>query len=343
MAVRARRDRGARLERDRGLPVQGPRRRAAVPRDAEVRVHLDRRLLPFAARRPAAAIHRQRAEVQRAMGFANEKDHPEVAPSQFEMNYSYTEAQHRRRPGAALQADLPPGRAESGHDRLVPAEAGHRRQRQRHAHEHVAREGRQEPLLGRGRARRACRRSAGRSSTGILTSANDICLILNSSVNAYRRLDPHFEAPNQIKASAIDRGAMVRIPLGNEKSARIEVRSIAPDANPYLAIYALLKTGLEGPLPKETDKDTGSAHPLPARQHLRRDPALQGQPVRGRADRRIGAGEVRRGEAGVGRPLPEGARRADQAHGGPVPPRGHEPVPLEPVLTRPLRPRSISR
>src|SRR5687767_13639129 len=31
------------------------------------------------------------AEVQRAMGFANEKDHPEVAPSQFEMNYSYAE------------------------------------------------------------------------------------------------------------------------------------------------------------------------------------------------------------------------------------------------------------
>ncbi|MND03940.1 Glutamine synthetase [compost metagenome] len=26
------------------------------------------------------------------MGFANEKDHPEVAPSQFEMNYSYAEA-----------------------------------------------------------------------------------------------------------------------------------------------------------------------------------------------------------------------------------------------------------
>src|SRR6185437_10345896 len=32
------------------------------------------------------------AEAQRAMGFLNEKDHPEVAPSQFEMNYSYTEA-----------------------------------------------------------------------------------------------------------------------------------------------------------------------------------------------------------------------------------------------------------
>ena len=67
-------------------------------------------------------------------------------------------------------------------------------------------------------------------------------------MNAYRRLDPHFEAPNQIKASPIDRGSMVRIPIGNEKSARIEVRSIAPDANPYMALYALMKTGLEGPL-----------------------------------------------------------------------------------------------
>src|SRR3989344_7364009 len=32
------------------------------------------------------------AEAQRAMGFENEKDHPEVAPSQFEMNFSYSEA-----------------------------------------------------------------------------------------------------------------------------------------------------------------------------------------------------------------------------------------------------------
>src|ERR1039457_1980577 len=31
------------------------------------------------------------AEVQRAMGFENEKDHPEVAPSQFEINYGYSE------------------------------------------------------------------------------------------------------------------------------------------------------------------------------------------------------------------------------------------------------------
>ncbi len=41
------------------------------------------------------------AEVQRAMGFQNEKDHPEVAPSQFEINYSYTDVV-----GAADQIQL---------------------------------------------------------------------------------------------------------------------------------------------------------------------------------------------------------------------------------------------
>jgi glutamine synthetase len=84
----------------------------------------------------------------------------------------------------------------------------------------------------------------------ILTHGNDICLLLNASVNAYRRLDPHFEAPNQIKASAVDRGSMVRIPIGNEKSSRVEVRSVGPDANPYLVLYSVFKTGLEGDIEK---------------------------------------------------------------------------------------------
>src|SRR5205823_669438 len=84
----------------------------------------------------------------------------------------------------------------------------------------------------------------------ILTHANDVCLMLNASVNAYRRLDPHFEAPNQIKASPTDRGSMVRIPIGNERSARVEVRSVAPDANPYMVMYSIFKTGIDGAIAK---------------------------------------------------------------------------------------------
>ena len=84
----------------------------------------------------------------------------------------------------------------------------------------------------------------------ILSAGNDICLMLNASVNAYRRLDPHFEAPNQLIASAVDRGSMVRIPIGNERSARVEVRSVGPDANPYMVMYSIFKTGIEGAIAK---------------------------------------------------------------------------------------------
>ncbi len=193
------------------------------------------------------------AEVQRAMGFGNEKDHPEVAPSQFEMNYSYTEAIV-----AADQVQLYKLLSRQVAARLdmtacfLPKPVTGVNGNGMHTNMSLARKGKNLFHDKKG--------EDGLSPLGwsyiqrILANANDLCLILNSSVNSYRRLDPHFEAPNQIKASPIDRGSMVRIPLGNEKSARVEVRSIAPDANPYLAIYALLRTGIEGPL-EESDND----------------------------------------------------------------------------------------
>ncbi|MBK9943561.1 MAG: glutamine synthetase [Kouleothrix sp.] len=188
------------------------------------------------------------AEVQRAMGFANEKDHPEVAPSQFEVNYSYTEASI-----AADQIMLYKLICRQVADRFdmtasfLPKPVTGVNGNGMHTNLSVSKGGKN-IFYGTG--------AEGLSDLGwqfierILTSANDICLALNASVNAYRRLDPHFEAPNQIKASPVDRGSMVRIPIGNEKSARVEVRSVGPDANPYLVMYSLLKTGLEGPLTK---------------------------------------------------------------------------------------------
>ena len=39
---------------------------------------------------------------------------------------------------------------------------------------------------------------------------------------------------------------MVRIPIGNDKSMRVEVRSVGPDANPYMVLYSIFKTGIDG-------------------------------------------------------------------------------------------------
>lgn len=186
------------------------------------------------------------AEVQRAMGFENEKDHPEVAPSQFEMNFSYSDALAAADQvqlykllcrQVAAQADFTAS--------FLPKPVTGVNGSGMHTNLSIARAGKNLFHDPTGKD--------GLSKTGwdvidrILTSANDIALVLNPSVNAYRRLDPHYEAPNQITASAINRGAMVRIPLGNERSARIEVRSVAPDANPYMVFYTLIRTGLDGP------------------------------------------------------------------------------------------------
>ncbi len=187
------------------------------------------------------------AEVQRALGFGNEKDHPEVAPSQFEMNYSHTEAVLAADQvqlyklvarQVAAQMDLTAS--------FLPKPVAGVNGNGMHTNMSLAKNGKN--LFHDKKGQDGLSKLAWDFIQRILANANDICLILNSSVNSYRRLDPHFEAPNQIKVSASDRGSMVRIPIGNERSARIEVRSIAPDSNPYLAIYALVRTGLEGPL-----------------------------------------------------------------------------------------------
>lgn len=186
------------------------------------------------------------AEVQRALGFANEKDHPEVAPSQFEINYSYTEAsiaadQIILYKLICRQVAYSLGMTASFLPKPVTGVNGSGM----HTNLSISKKGKN--LFFDPKGQDGLTEMGWSFIDRILTSALDICLIINPSVNSYRRLDPHFEAPNQIKASPIDRGSMVRIPIGNEKSARVEVRSIAPDANPYMALYAFLKTGLEGP------------------------------------------------------------------------------------------------
>ncbi|HEY3352962.1 MAG TPA: glutamine synthetase, partial [Polyangia bacterium] len=186
------------------------------------------------------------AEAQRALGFENEKDHPEVAPSQFELNYAHTDALL-----AADQIQLYKLLA-----RQIAAAMGHTASFLPKPRTNINGSGMHMNLsLSQGGKNlfHDARGQDGISTFGwefvdrILHSGEDLCLVLNSSVNSYRRLDPHYEAPNQIRASAVDRAAMVRIPIGNHRSARVEVRSVAPDVNPYLATYALVRTGLEGP------------------------------------------------------------------------------------------------
>jgi glutamine synthetase len=185
------------------------------------------------------------AEVQRAMGFQNEKDHPEVAPSQFEINYGYGEVvaaadQIQIYKLICRQVATNLGLTASFLPKPVVGVNGSG------MHTNVSISANGKNLFWDPKGEEKLSKFGWSFVDKILTHGNDICLLLNASVNAYRRLDPHFEAPNQIKASAVDRGSMVRIPIGNDKSMRVEVRSVGPDANPYMVLYSIFKTGLDG-------------------------------------------------------------------------------------------------
>lgn len=81
---------------------------------------------------------------------------------------------------------------------------------------------------------------------GLLKHAKAIAAVTNPTVNSYKRLVPGFEAPVFIGWSTSNTSPLIRIPTTRGEDALIELRSPDPSCNPYLAIAAILKAGLEG-------------------------------------------------------------------------------------------------
>ena len=81
---------------------------------------------------------------------------------------------------------------------------------------------------------------------GILKHAPNFTAVTNPTVNSFKRLVPGYEAPCYVAWSARNRSPLIRIPASRGLSTRVEVRSVDPAANPYLAMAVLLKAGLDG-------------------------------------------------------------------------------------------------
>lgn len=81
---------------------------------------------------------------------------------------------------------------------------------------------------------------------GIIKHAPNFTAVTNPTVNSYKRLVPGYEAPCYVAWSARNRSPLIRIPASRGVSTRVEVRSVDPAANPYLAMAVLLAAGLDG-------------------------------------------------------------------------------------------------
>lgn len=81
---------------------------------------------------------------------------------------------------------------------------------------------------------------------GVLKHVQGFTAVTNPTVNSYKRLVPGYEAPCYVAWSAQNRSPLIRIPASRGLSTRIELRSVDPSANPYLAMAVILEAGLDG-------------------------------------------------------------------------------------------------
>lgn len=82
---------------------------------------------------------------------------------------------------------------------------------------------------------------------GLLEHAPAITAIANPSVNSYKRLVPHHEAPVYITWGEMNRTALVRVPMfDSSEKAAVEFRSGDAMANPYLLFCAIIAAGKDG-------------------------------------------------------------------------------------------------
>jgi glutamine synthetase len=141
----------------------------------------------------------------------------------------------------------------------------------------------------------------GQFIAGQLAHARGMSAVVAPLVNSYKRLAGGAEAPARVSWARIHRGALLRVPeAAAGRGTRLELRAPDPSCNPYLALAAMLKTGLDGvrnrlPLPEPADEvaDTldaegaESTDPLPATlgealEELNWDPVVRealGQPI----------------------------------------------------------------
>ncbi len=98
---------------------------------------------------------------------------------------------------------------------------------------------------------------------GILRHAPELSIVTNQWVNSYKRMMFGTEAPSYICWGHNNRSAMVRVPMYKPlkgQSTRVELRTIDPACNPYLAFTVVLAAGLKGiaedyELPREAEDD----------------------------------------------------------------------------------------
>ncbi len=179
------------------------------------------------------------------MGFEIEASHHEVAPGQHEIDFKYDDALTTADNIATFKFVVRTIAQRHGlHATFIPKPVYGINGSGMHTHQSLFKDG--ENVFYDEKAPNQLSETAMHYIAGLIEHAQAFAAITNPTVNSYKRLVPGYEAPVYIAWSERNRSPLIRIPARRGVGTRVEVRNPDPSCNPYLAIAAMLKAGLDG-------------------------------------------------------------------------------------------------
>lgn len=196
----------------------------------------------------ATEMRRQTILALEEMGIGIEYSHHEVAPSQHEIDFRYTDALTMADNVMTYRLVVKEIALTHGvYATFMPKPLQGENGSGMHTHMSLFK-GERNAFFDRG-DRYHLSKIAKHFIAGLLTHICEITAVTNQWVNSYRRLVPGYEAPVYITWAERNRSDLIRIPVykpGKEMSTRIELRSPDPACNPYLCFSVMLAAGVEG-------------------------------------------------------------------------------------------------
>ncbi len=179
------------------------------------------------------------------MGFVVEASHHDVAPAQHEISFRYDEALTTADNIMTFKLAIKTiARRHGLHATFMPKPIYGMNGSGMHINMSLIKDGRN--IFADGRDRHGLSREAYSFLGGIMEHMRSMTAVTNPIVNSYKRLVPGYEAPVYIAWSATNRSPLIRIPAASGDAVRMELRCPDPTANPYLALAAVLRAGLDG-------------------------------------------------------------------------------------------------
>ncbi|WP_232686671.1 type I glutamate--ammonia ligase [Halobacterium zhouii] len=204
----------------------------------------------------ASDIRREIIFTLEDMGFEIEASHHEVADGQHEINFKYDDALTAADNIATFRAVVRAVAEQNDiHATFMPKPIGEINGSGMHSHISLFDEDGNNAFADDGDEFNLSE-TAYQFMGGVLEHAPAFTAVTNPTVNSYKRLVPGYEAPVYIAWSDVNRSALIRVPDAAGVSARFEIRSPDPSCNPYLALAAVIASGLDG---IERSVDPGSS------------------------------------------------------------------------------------